>query len=130
MRTVNALGFIGLGVMGGRMCRNLIRKSQQPVNYFDLSPERRAYVAEVGGVEASSAADVVAKSDMVFFCLPGEPQVRALWFGDEPLIDSVETGQVIVDTSDQSIPFFFVARVFPKSAPPVMHLKQSACCRA
>lgn len=103
MRTVNALGFIGLGVMGGRMCRNLIRKSQQPVYYFDLSPERRAYVAEVGGVEASSAADVVARSDMVFFCLPGEPQVRALWFGDEPLIDSVETGQVIVDTTTATV---------------------------
>ena len=57
----------------------------------------------MGGVEASSAADVVAKSDMVFFCLPGEPQVRALWFSDEPLIDSVETGQVIVDTTTATV---------------------------
>ena len=42
MREVERIGFIGLGVMGGRMCRNIVRKSGKDVIYYDLSPERLA----------------------------------------------------------------------------------------
>ena len=39
MSEANTLGFIGLGVMGSRMCANLVRRSQRPVVVFDPVPD-------------------------------------------------------------------------------------------
>ena len=77
------LGFIGLGVMGGRMCRNLARKSGKPVLGYDTVPARIAECTGAGiGIEAgASVADVATRADMVFLCVPGEPQVREVCFG-------------------------------------------------
>jgi len=73
------LGFIGLGVMGGRMCRNLARKSGKPVVGYDVVPARIAECTEARvGIEAgTSVADVVSRADMVFLCVSPEP--RALF---------------------------------------------------
>ena len=91
------LGFIGLGVMGGRMCRNLMRKSGKPIVGFDIDPIRVAECAEAGVHPATGIADVVTRADVVFMCLPGEPQVRDVCFGSEGLVAHARTGQIIVD---------------------------------
>ena len=91
------LGFIGLGVMGGRMCRNLVRKSGRPVVGFDIEPARVAECAETGTRPAANIDDVVTSTDVVFMCLPGEPQVREVCFGPEGLVARARAGQTIVD---------------------------------
>src|SRR5204863_9614367 len=68
------LGFIGLGVMGEPMCRNLAKKSGAAVVAFDQRAEPLAALARDGVALAGSAADVVARAEIVFLCLPGEPQ--------------------------------------------------------
>jgi hypothetical protein len=65
------IGFIGLGVMGEPMCRNLARKSGRPVIGFDLRnapPE--------GVLAASSVAELARRADIVFLSLPGEAEIR------------------------------------------------------
>jgi 3-hydroxyisobutyrate dehydrogenase-like beta-hydroxyacid dehydrogenase len=65
------LGFIGLGVMGGAMCRNLARKSGRPVVAFD---PRQPVPAPA--LPAASAAEVARRAEIVFLSLPGEAEVR------------------------------------------------------
>jgi 3-hydroxyisobutyrate dehydrogenase-like beta-hydroxyacid dehydrogenase len=65
------LGFIGLGVMGGPMCRNLALGSGRPVVAFDPhqpAPEK--------ALAAHSVAEVGWRADIVFLSLPGEPEIR------------------------------------------------------
>ena len=93
----SALGFIGLGVMGGRMCRNLARRSVRPVVGLDIVPDRVAECTGAGVDAGASVGDVVARADIVFMCLPGEPQVRAVCFGPDGLLEHARAGQTIVD---------------------------------
>ena len=47
-----SIGFIGLGVMGEPICRNLLRKSERPVLAFDLAAEPLARIVADGGTAA------------------------------------------------------------------------------
>jgi 3-hydroxyisobutyrate dehydrogenase-like beta-hydroxyacid dehydrogenase len=93
------LGFIGLGVMGEPMCRNLAKKSGAAVVAFDQRAEPLAALARDGVVSAGSPADVVARAETIFMCLPGEPQVRAVCLGPDGLVGRVRAGQTVVDMS-------------------------------
>src|SRR5438309_10095551 len=93
------LGFIGLGVMGEAMCRNLARKSGTAVVAFDQRAEPLAALARDGVAGASSAADMAARAEIVFVCLPGEPQVRAVGLGPDGLVARVRSGHTVVDMS-------------------------------
>ncbi|MCA8926505.1 MAG: NAD(P)-dependent oxidoreductase [Alphaproteobacteria bacterium] len=93
------LGFVGLGVMGEPMCRNLARKSGKPVLAFDLRPEPLQRASEDGVEAAASLADLAARADIVFLSLPGEPQVRAVVQGPDGLLSHMRKGQTLVDTS-------------------------------
>jgi len=96
------LGFIGLGVMGGRMCRNLAEKSGRPVIGFDVVAQRMAALSGAGVEAAGSVRDLVARTDLVFLCVPGEPQVREICF-DAGLIDAARSGQTIVDMTTATV---------------------------
>ena len=93
----STLGFVGLGVMGGRMCRNLARRSGRPVVGFDIVPERVAECTGAGVDAGTNVGDVAARADIVFMCLPGEPQVRAVCFEPDGLLEHARAGQTIVD---------------------------------
>lgn len=97
------LGFIGLGTMGGRMCRNLATKSKCTVVAFDIDPGKAAALAKNGVTAAASIADVMAKADIVFLCVPGEPQVRDIAFGKGGLVASARRGQTIVDMTTATV---------------------------
>jgi 3-hydroxyisobutyrate dehydrogenase len=95
-------GFIGLGVMGEPICRNLARKSGARVLAFDLSPEPLARLSAEGAEVAASVADAVRRSDIVFLCLPSAKHVRSVFEGDGVLKNS-RNGQVIVDLGTSSV---------------------------
>jgi 3-hydroxyisobutyrate dehydrogenase-like beta-hydroxyacid dehydrogenase len=96
---MTTIGFIGLGVMGEPMCRNLARKGGVPVVAFDLRREPLERVAAHGVRAAPSATAVVEASDIVLLSLPGEPQVRALCLGPDGIVRHTRRGQLIADTS-------------------------------
>ncbi|HUF86147.1 MAG TPA: NAD(P)-dependent oxidoreductase [Thermohalobaculum sp.] len=90
------IGFIGLGVMGEPMCRNLAEKSGRKVQAFDMRPEPLERLAAAGVRAAASAEEAGRDAEVVFLSLPAGPQVEAVVRG---LLPSLRAGQVIVDTS-------------------------------
>ena len=97
MADINKIGFIGTGVMGGRMCRNLAIKGAVPVIAFDLDPNK-VTALDNAGVEASPSIEaLVAVSDLIIICVPGEPQVRAVLFEPGGVLEHVRAGQTVVD---------------------------------
>lgn len=99
MKTGQMVGFIGLGVMGEPMCRNLAKKSGRSVLAFDMRPEPLQRLSQDGVESAASIADLVARCDIVMLSLPGEPQVREVVLGDGGILASSREGQTIVDCS-------------------------------
>ena len=96
------LGFIGLGVMGESMCRNLARKSKAAVVAFDARREPLEALRADGVEAAGSANDVARRADIIFLCLPGEREVRAVCLGasgHDGLVAHVARGQTVVDMS-------------------------------
>lgn len=98
-RTIERLGFIGLGVMGEPMCRNLLVNGPWKVTVFDLQPDPQSRLQDLGAEVAASARTLVERSDLIITCLPGGADVRELMTGTGGLIDHVERGQTLVDMS-------------------------------
>ncbi len=93
------LGFVGLGVMGEPMCRNLARKSGARLVAYDTRSEPLEALGRDVVQRGASLADVAARAETIFLCLPGEPQVRAVCLGADGLVAHVRAGQTVVDMS-------------------------------
>ena len=96
------IGFIGLGVMGEPICRNLIKKSGKRVIAFDLAPEPLARLRAEGVDIAGSATEVIRRADLLFLCLPSAMHVRAVFEGDG-ILKNASAGQVVVDLGTSSV---------------------------
>jgi 3-hydroxyisobutyrate dehydrogenase-like beta-hydroxyacid dehydrogenase len=99
MASTTVLGFVGLGVMGEPMCKNLAAKSGARVVAFDPRSAPLEALAPLGVERAASAADVAARAEIVFVCLPGEPEVRAVCLGAGGVMARLEAGRTLVDMS-------------------------------
>jgi 3-hydroxyisobutyrate dehydrogenase-like beta-hydroxyacid dehydrogenase len=99
MASTTVLGFVGLGVMGEPMCKNLAAKSGARVVAFDPRSAPLEALAPLGVERAASAADVAARAEIVFVCLPGEPEVRAVCLGAGGVIAGLDAGRTLVDMS-------------------------------
>ena len=91
-------GFIGLGMMGGPMCRNLIKKGN-PTLVYDLNAEAVARAKSAGATAAASAKDVAARSDVVFLSLPMPKDVEAVVTGADGIMAGAKKGLIVVDLS-------------------------------
>lgn len=102
MAQFKTIGFIGVGVMGEPICRNLVRKSGARVVAFDLAPEPLARLRDDGAETAASVADVVQRSEIVFTCLPSAKHLRGVFEGDG-ILNNIRAGQVVVDLGTSSV---------------------------
>jgi 3-hydroxyisobutyrate dehydrogenase len=102
MAAYRTIGFIGLGVMGEPICRNLVRKSGAAVVAFDLAPQPLARLREEGAAVAASVAQVIGSSDIVFLCLPSAKHVRSVFQGDG-ILRNIREGQVVVDLGTSAV---------------------------
>jgi 2-hydroxy-3-oxopropionate reductase len=92
------VGFIGLGVMGKPMARNLLEAGHELVLYS----RTRASVDEVaqdGATAADSPREVSEKADVVILMLPDSPQVRDVLDGDDGLLAGAREGSLVIDMS-------------------------------
>jgi len=94
-----SLGFIGLGVMGEPMCRNLVRKSGRAVIAFDARREPLERLAADGVRTAANVAEIAEGAETIFLSLPGEPEVRAVCLDRDGLLAHARNGQTLVDCS-------------------------------
>ena len=93
------IGFIGVGLMGGPLARNLIR-AQKTVLVYDLSKDAVAKTLAVG-TTGKAAADVaeLAGCDVVFSSLPLPAHVRGVMEGDVGLYGKMKKGAVHIELS-------------------------------
>ncbi|HEY7460057.1 MAG TPA: NAD(P)-dependent oxidoreductase [Xanthobacteraceae bacterium] len=93
------IGFIGVGMMGHGMAKNLLEKG---FKLAVLGHRNRAPVEDLvkrGAREARDPADAAAGADIIFLCVTGSPQVEEIVYGTRGLRAAVKRGQVIVDCS-------------------------------
>lgn len=96
------VGFIGVGNMGGPMCRNIIRNTNHQVTVFDLSPEAVKACTDLGAGSASSVADVAANSDVVITSLPLPRIVEEVALGAGGIAENAKAGTTFIDLSTNS----------------------------
>ena len=98
---MNRIGFIGLGIMGKPMCRNLLKAGYQLTVYSRTQKDVDAIVGGSDGkaVAGASPKDVAAKSDVIITLLPNSPQVREVVLGENGVIEGAAKGSIVVDMS-------------------------------
>ena len=94
------IGFIGLGIMGKPMVRNLSKAGYDLV----LNSRRQESVDEMlteipGATGAATPFEVASQADIVIMMVPDSPDVETVVFGDGGLIDAVKPGSLIIDMS-------------------------------
>jgi len=92
------LGFIGLGLMGKPMARNLLKAGFSLTVHNRSQGAVRELVAE-GATAADSPAALAEQVDIVFTCLPMPADVEKVYLGDGGVLSSVRSGSVVVDMS-------------------------------
>jgi 3-hydroxyisobutyrate dehydrogenase len=93
------VGFIGVGNMGGPMCRNIIKRSNHQVTVFDLNPLALKACTDVGGTAAKSVAEATKGADLVMTSLPMPKHVEAVALGDNGILANISKGQTFIDLS-------------------------------
>jgi len=97
------IGFIGLGVMGKSMARNLIKAGYQ-VTLYNRSRGAVDELVKEGGIAAASPADLAARSEIICLCVPDTPDVDAVLFGAAGVASAVKADGVVIDFSTISAP--------------------------
>jgi 3-hydroxyisobutyrate dehydrogenase-like beta-hydroxyacid dehydrogenase len=102
-KTVPVIGFVGLGVMGGPMCRNVALKHNGDVVAFDMNPAAFAALDATKARRAQSLGEVAEQADIVFLSLPGSQQVEQVCLGSQGLASVSHLPSVIVDLSTTTV---------------------------
>jgi 3-hydroxyisobutyrate dehydrogenase-like beta-hydroxyacid dehydrogenase len=95
--TRKGVGFIGLGVMGERMCRNLARRSGRTVVGFDLQSAPLERLRADGVKPADGLAPLIRDVDTVFLALPSGREVESVCRAPEGLVALSRPGDVVID---------------------------------
>ena len=90
------LGFIGLGIMGRPMCRNLIQAGYK-LTVWNRSQPGIDEVVGYGAVAGASACDVARKSDTVITMVSDSPDVEQVILGPEGVLEGTEPGMLVID---------------------------------
>jgi 3-hydroxyisobutyrate dehydrogenase-like beta-hydroxyacid dehydrogenase len=96
------VGFIGVGNMGGPMCRNIIRNTNHDVVVFDLNPAAISACTDLGASAGTSVAQVASTCDVVFTSLPMPRNVEEVALGAGGIAESAKPGMVYIDLSTNS----------------------------
>ncbi len=92
------IGFVGLGIMGKPMAKNLI-KAGHDLTVFDIAEANVADVVAAGAQAGTSAADVASMVDIVITMLPNSPHVKAVVMGENGVLEGAKKGLKLVDMS-------------------------------
>lgn len=92
------IGFIGIGIMGKPMAKNLMDAGYSLVAY-DRNQEALKEVIDYGAEQGSSCQEVASLCDIIITMLPNSPHVKKVVLGEEGVIDGVREGQILIDMS-------------------------------
>ena len=95
------IGFIGLGIMGNAMARNLLKSGRSLVVY-DVVPALTEALVQAGAGGAASCREVASRCDVVILMLPDGPEVEQAVLGPAGVLEGLQTGAMVVDMSSIS----------------------------
>ncbi len=93
------IGFIGVGLMGHGMAKNLVAKGHPLAFLVHRNRSNIQDLLDAGAKEAKSIKELAEGADIVFLCVTGTPQVEANVYGDGGLLASCRKGATVVDCS-------------------------------
>ncbi len=92
------VGFIGLGIMGSGMARNLLEAGFE-VTVWNRTAEKMEPLVQAGAAAADSAREAAAAASIVFTCVSETLDVREVVLGLEGVLDGASEGDLVVDMS-------------------------------
>lgn len=95
------IGFIGLGIMGKPMARNLIKAGYSLIVYNRSRPSVDE-LAKEGAKTASHPQEVAAQAEVVITMLPDSPEVDQVYSGDRGVFAGAQPGRLLIDMSSIS----------------------------
>jgi len=95
---IRRIGFIGLGLMGRPMTKNLL-KAGYDLTVYDINREAVKEVLGLGAKEASSPKEVAESVDAIMLSLPADSEVEEVILGKDGILDGGRPGSVLVDMS-------------------------------
>jgi 2-hydroxy-3-oxopropionate reductase len=95
---IRDIGFIGLGLMGRPMTKNLL-KAGYHLTVHDINREAIEEVVRLGAKEASSPKEIAESVDAIILSLPGDSEVEEVVLGKDGILDGGRPSSVLVDMS-------------------------------
>ena len=92
------IGFIGLGIMGKPMARNLMKAGYSLIVH-DINPAPVEELAHEGAAKAGSAKEIAASSGVVITMLPDSPDVEKVVLGENGILEGAKSGLILIDVS-------------------------------
>ena len=92
------VGFIGLGIMGKPMCKNLLKAGYEQI-VFNRSKGSVDELVTAGAKGAASPKAVAEQADVIITMLPNSPQVKEVILGESGVIEGARKGAVVIDMS-------------------------------
>lgn len=92
------VGFIGLGIMGRPMAKNLVKAGHELV-VFDFNKEAVADLVSCGATAAESGKEVAEQAQVIITMVPNSPHVRAAVLGENGVAEGAKPGTVVIDMS-------------------------------
>jgi 2-hydroxy-3-oxopropionate reductase len=95
---MSTIGFIGLGIMGKPMSKNLLKAGHKLI-VCDINKTALEELQQAGAEIGGSPKDVSSKVDIIITMLPNSPQVKDVVLGDNGVIEGARKGSIVVDMS-------------------------------
>jgi 2-hydroxy-3-oxopropionate reductase len=92
------IGFIGLGIMGKPMAKNLIKAGHELV-VFDVIKENVEQLTAAGAKAAETSKEVAQECRLIITMLPNSPHVKTVILGEKGILEGASSGSIIVDMS-------------------------------
>ncbi|MFJ8885356.1 2-hydroxy-3-oxopropionate reductase [Streptomyces sp. NPDC102402] len=92
------VAWIGLGIMGSPMSENLVKAGYQVTGYT-LEQDKVDRLVAAGGKGAASIAEAVRDADVVITMVPASPQVEAIAYGPDGILENARQGALLIDMS-------------------------------
>ena len=92
------IGFVGLGIMGKPMSRNLVKAGHKLVVY-DILPKPVEELKQAGAEVGTSPSDVASRTNIIITMLPNSPHVKQAVLGEKGIIEGARPGTLVVDMS-------------------------------
>ncbi|WP_419998799.1 2-hydroxy-3-oxopropionate reductase [Streptomyces boninensis] len=98
MSNLPKIAWIGLGIMGSPMSEHLI-KAGYDVTGFTLEQDKLDRLAAAGGKAAGSVKEAVQGADVIVTMVPASPQVEAIAYGEDGILENAKSGALLIDMS-------------------------------